>query len=340
MKEVFTLKKVIVLILAGIVVITSIFAACSKNDDAETSVEGLQDNAAEVEFSQVNVTDEDGNEVTDENGDVVTTMVMVSQQGGSNNGSDKGSNKDSNKENDDKENSDTNDKKGNADNNNNNSGNGNNGTTNKDDNLTLATNSTESVTVTTKKGVSTTANESNLEENNQSDVPPLTETGDEVNFSEKDQLIVKSMLEVPYLYQASYENADGVPIGIATHVAVWMAEHEGSTSKVYPSSPVVLNLFKYFGQTVVNFKSKCNDYAEDANAPIKYNSKDDTFTISEFTPKKQTVNITKIEDLGENNYYRVTASVSGCDKEKVVAIIQKNKLDTSLGFSIKALKWS
>lgn len=204
---------------------------------------------------------------------------------------------------------------------------------------TLATNTTKKETATTKKGVPATSSKEPEDVEGQVDVPSTTDTGKEVNFSESDQLIIKSMLEVPYLYQASYENSNGVPIQLATHVAVWMAEHEGSVNKVYPASPVVLNLFKYFGQTVVNFKNQCNDYAKDYEAPIKYNSKDDTFTISEFTAKKQSVNITKIEDL-ENNYYRVTASVSGCDKSKVVAVIQKNKLDSSLGFSIKALKWS
>lgn len=263
--------------LAAILVLTSVFAACSKNTDEETSAQGLQDNAAEVDFGEESA--DNGN----------TGEEAETAEG---------------------------------------------------DDETLATNPSENVTVTTKKNVPMTSSKEPVESNGESGVPPLTESGDEVNFSEKDQLIIKSMLEVPYLYQASYENSDGVPIQIATHVAVWMAEHEGSTRKVYPSSPVVLNLFKYFGQTVVNFKAKCNDYAQDYNAPIKYNSKDDTFTISEFTPKVQSVEITKIEDLGGNNYYRVTGTVTGCDKNKVVAIVQKNKLDTSLGFSIKALKWS
>ena len=51
--------------------------------------------------------------------------------------------------------------------------------------------------------------------------------------------------------------------------------------------------------------------------------------------------LTIIEDLGNNNFYKVTGTVSGTKKaKKVVAIIQKNRLDSTLGFSIKALKWS
>lgn len=372
MKEVIALKKALVFTLALIIAVTGIFAACSKeSNNEETSAEGLQDNAAEVEITAVPVTDEDGNEVTDENGEIVTEMVMVTSNdvNGSSNKKDSSS-----LGNDSSETTDNS---------------GNNKNEDEDNDETLATNPTENITVTTKKGVASTAPEKessnddkndsennsssgssgsnnssnsgdnttsqdsgkedeeteNTEDNsqsnnNQNDVPHSSDTGVEVNFSEKDQLIVKSMLEVPYLYQASYENDDGVPIEIATHVAVWMAEHQGGTSKVYPSSSVVLNLFKYFGQTVVGFKSKCNDYVETSKAPIKYNSKVDTFTITEFTSKKQTVNITKIEALDKENYYKVTASVSGCSKDKVVAIIQKNKLESSLGFSIKALKWS
>lgn len=171
-------------------------------------------------------------------------------------------------------------------------------------------------------------------------VPKTSATGKEVSFSEHDKGIITSMLEVPYLYLDSYENSDGVPISIACHTAVWMAEREGNIKNTYPSNSVVLNLFKYFNQTVVNFKTQCNDVDKSVNSKIKYNSQNDTFTISEFTPKKQSVTITSIEDLGGDNYYKVTGTVSGCNKRKVVAIIQKNKLDVSLGFSVMALKWS
>lgn len=303
------MKKVFIVLLAGIVVVTGVFAACSKNPEEEekkeTTAQGLEANADEVELVAETVTDENGEPVTDEDGNVVTTLVAKPV-----NDSDDNGNGGSAGENIEEE--------------------------------TLATNPTEDETATTKPGVSMTESAKTTEFTGKETVPSLSDTGKEVNFSEKDILIVQSMLEVPYLYTANYENAEGVPIEIATHVAIWMAEHEGSTRKTYPSSPVVLNLFKYFGQTVVNFKTKCNDTNKDTDtpAPITYNKNEDTFTISEFTSKKQDVTITKIEDLGDNNFYKVTGSVTGCSKKKVVAIIQKNRLDTSLGFSVKALKWS
>lgn len=209
----------------------------------------------------------------------------------------------------------------------------------------LTTTTTEKPTGTTKPGVPGTSSADTTKFEDSEKVPGTDDSGKEVNFSPEDQNTIKSMLEVPYLYLADYENDQGVPISIACHVAVWMAEREGNLTTTYPSSPVVLNLFKYFGQTVVNFKTQCNDFAANAKAPITYNKKNDNFTITEFTKKKHTVSITKIEDLGDNNFYKVTGNVEGCNgnkvnKKKVVAIIQKNRLDTTLGFSIKALKWS
>lgn len=304
------MKKVFVLLLSGIVVITGVFASCSKETEdntssqGETVQQGLEANADEVELVVETVTDENGEPVTDEDGNVVTTLVAKEVNSGSNNS-------------------------GSADN-------------SYSDEETLATNATENETATTKPGVSLTESAKTTAFSGKETVPSLSDTGKEVNFSEKDIIIVQSMLEVPYLYTANYENAEGVPIEIATHAAIWMAEHEGSTRKTYPSSSVVLNLFKYFGQTVVSFKTKCNDANANSStpAPITYNKNEDTFSISEFTSKKQDVTITKIEDLGDNNFYKVTGSVTGCNKKKVVAIIQKNRLDTSLGFSVKALKWS
>ena len=146
------------------------------------------------------------------------------------------------------------------------------------------------------------------------------------------------MLEVPYLYEASYENSQGVPIGIATHAAIWMAERTGLSPSTFAAGTVVIDLFRYFGQTVVNFKIKCN---EAGNANITYNSANDTFSIASYEDQTHTVDIQSFEDLGGNNYYKVTANVSGAKGiKKVVAIVQKNRLDNSLGFSIKALKWS
>lgn len=117
---------------------------------------------------------------------------------------------------------------------------------------------------------------------------------------------------------------------------------DGSTrrrnSKHISVKSVVLNLFKFYGQTVVNFKTQVNKVD---STPIKYNSKNDTFSVSKYPKKKQTVKITKIEDLGDNNFYKVTGKVSKADGvKKVQAVVQKNKLDSTLGFSIKALKWS
>lgn len=204
----------------------------------------------------------------------------------------------------------------------------------------LTTTTTEKPSGTTNPNVPNTSSKETTKFEGTDTVPKTDATGKEVNFNAEDQSILKSMLEVPYLYLSNYENSDGVPIDIACHTAIWMAAHEGNIRTTYPSSPVVLNLFKFYGQTVVNFKTQCNEFATASKAPISYNKNNDTFEIKEFTSKKQEVSITKIEDLGDNNFYKVTGSVKGCNKKRVVAIVQKNKLDTTLGFSIKAIKWS
>lgn len=322
------LKKTFVLTLAVIIVITSAFTACSKKESdktsdtkADTTEQGLVNTENEIGFATVVVTDEKGKAVTDEKGKKVTTEAAVVYEDGKayllGSDGEKATNS-----------------KGKyvtvkAP------------TTKPADDVTLKTNTTKKSKQTTKRDVALTASPQTTKFDGEDIVPSLSQDGKEINFNESDMAIIERMLEVPYLYLADYENNEGVPIEIAAHVAVWMAEHEGSTRTVYPSSPVVLNLFKFFGQTVVHFKTKCNDYAPDAMAPISYNAKDDTFTISEFTPKKQDVKITKIEDLGNNNYYKITGKVSSADgKKNVVAIVQKNRLDVTLGFSIKALKWS
>ncbi len=160
-----------------------------------------------------------------------------------------------------------------------------------------------------------------------------------VTFDSRDQQIIKSMLEVPNLYKRSYENKNGVPISLATHAALWMAEREDLNTSTYASGTIVLDLFKFFGQTVVNFKSKCNE--EGKNDKIKYVKSNDTFKITDFENPTHTVSLKKIEYIGNNNYYLVTGDVDGVeDISQVQAIVQKNKLDIGLGFSIKALKWS
>lgn len=180
-------------------------------------------------------------------------------------------------------------------------------------------------------------------------VPSTSDSGKKVKFSNADVATVTHMLEVPYLYSASYENTDQVPISIATHVACWMLERENLNTSSFASGTVVIDLFNYFDRTVVSFKTECNSYtgggATNA-APITYNSGNDTFKItSDYEKATHEVTITEIQNLGNNNYYKVIGTVkasngSNCKATKVEAVIQKNKLDSSLGFSIKALKWS
>ncbi len=171
------------------------------------------------------------------------------------------------------------------------------------------------------------------------DPPKTSESGERVTFSSDDQQILKNMLEVPYLYVSSYENSDGVPIDCAAHVAVWMLEREGISTDNYAAGTVVIDLFKYFGQTVVNFKSRVND--EGGTDALIYYPGTDTFVSKRFEPKVQEVTIDHFETFGYGNYYKVIGSVQNVDGiSKVVAIVQRNRLDNSLGFSIKALKWS
>lgn len=180
-------------------------------------------------------------------------------------------------------------------------------------------------------------------------VPSTSASGKKVKFSNADVATVTHMLEVPYLYMASYENTDQVPISIATHVACWMLERENLNTSSFASGTVVIDLFNYFDRTVVSFKTECNSYtgkgATNA-APITYNSDNDTFKItSDYEAATHEVTITEIQNLGNNNYYKVIGTVkaangSNCKATKVEAVIQKNKLDSSLGFSVKALKWS
>lgn len=210
------------------------------------------------------------------------------------------------------------------------------GEENGDDEANVSEPDTTTTTVPYDGSEGTTS--SDIKESKDDKVPSSNDKGDKVRFSAKDNTRLKDMLEVPYLYNASYENSDGVPAEIASHVAIWMAQRDGLNTTTYASGTIVLDLFKYFGQTVVNFKTNCND--NKGNADITYNTANDTFTIPKAEAHQHTVKITTTESLG-NNYYRITATVSGAGSiSKVVAVVQKNKLDSSLGFSIKALKWS
>lgn len=163
-------------------------------------------------------------------------------------------------------------------------------------------------------------------------------------FNQQDLGRIAAMLEVAQACTSSaMKTKDGVSAEMATHVAVWMAAREDIKGTSFPSGTVVLDLFKYYGQTVVNFKSNCNAAAKKENIYniISYSNKDSVFTITKGEAKQQSVKINRVESLGNNNYYKVTGSVSGAKScKKVVAVVQKNRLDTELGFSIKALKWS
>lgn len=189
----------------------------------------------------------------------------------------------------------------------------------------------------------TTGKELTTIEASKDKVPSTNASGKKVIFSQQDLERIAAMLEVPGLYKFSYENKDGVSAEMATHVAVWMAAREDIKGTSFPSGTIVLDLFKYYGQTVVNFKSNCNAAAKKENIYdiINYSNKDSVFTITKGEAKQQSVKINRVESLGNNNYYKVTGSVSGAKScKKVVAVVQKNRLDTELGFSVKALKWS
>ncbi len=202
------------------------------------------------------------------------------------------------------------------------------------------TNRTEDEKATTKSELTTLPLDKDV-------VPSTSASGTPVQFSDKDVTTLTNMLEVPYLYIENYENSDLVPIDTATHVACWMAQRQNIDTNTFAGGTVSVDLFCYFARTVVGFKAQCNDYiGTDNSAPISYDSANDTFTItaSSYESPTHRVEISSIEDLGNNNYYKVIADVSGldssCKKKKVIAIVQKNKLDLSLGFSVKALKWS
>lgn len=319
------MKRAISLLLLILTLITTVFVGCSANGkkDITTTEAGLESNADEYIMDTVEVTDKKGNTVTDKNGEAVTTDVVYKMV------KDKNGNKVPAQT----------DEQGNV-------------VTKKNGDVVTARTTTQKITMatttkptttTTMKNHATATTEKQLTtlDSKNDKVPSLSASGKKVKFSANDQTIVKDMLEVPYLYKSSYDSGSGtnIPTEAAAHAAIWMAQREGLNTSVFASGTIVLDLFKYFGQTVVSFKTKCNDSKGTAN--IVYNNSSDTFTISSFESHKQTVTLNSIEFLGNNNYYKVTGSVSGADgKTKVIAIIQRNRLDSSLGFSIKAMKWS
>lgn len=338
-RSVFPLKKSIALIMALSVLVCGVFAACSskktdgQNAAADTTQAGLAN--ADTEFGteinkdgkEVDVVyekdkkgknhayeiDKNGEKVTKSNGDYVEVPI---EDDNNNNGNDNNDNNDN--------------KNGNGGNNN-----GGNGNENLKPNPVTPQEPDN-------KG-ETTGKELTTIEASKDKVPSTNASGKKVIFSQQDLERIAAMLEVPGLYKFSYENKDGVSAEMATHVAVWMAAREDIKGTSFPSGTVVLDLFKYYGQTVVNFKSNCNAAAKKENIYdiINYSNKDSVFTITKGEAKQQSVKINRVESLGNNNYYKVTGSVSGAKScKKVVAVVQKNRLDTELGFSVKALKWS
>lgn len=311
------MRKAIAVVLATTIAVSVAMIGCSKSKNEEkttvaTTVDGLINNQDSFEIAEEVVTDENGETVTDKGGKPVTTQVMYKE---------------------------TTDKKGNKI------------TVKVDDNGEIVTDKHKNpvtVTTTTKKNNSNKTTIVTLPEESTTEittvdpskdiVPKIDDSTESASFTEDEIKVIEAMLDVPGLYSSNYENSSGVPLEAAKHAAVWMAQRENLNTKTYASGTIVLGLFKYFGQTVVNFKNECG-----SNSSITYNSENDTFTIPGAESEKQKVSITKVEEYSQknnNNYYKVTASVSGCDKSSVVAVIQKNRLESSLGFSIKAMRWS
>lgn len=308
------MRKAIAVVLATTIAVSVAMIGCSKskNDEETTTktVDGLKNNEDTFSIEEETVTDKNGEAVTDKDGNPVTTQVMYKE---------------------------TTDKKGNKI------------AVKIDDNGEVVTDKNKKpVTVHTTKAPKTTSttavslpDESSTITTVAPDkdiVPKIDDSTKSASFTEDEIKVIEAMFEVPGIYASNYENSDGVPLDAAKHAAIWMAQRENLNTKTYASGTIVLGLFKFFGQTVVNFKNNCGK-----NAEITYNASNDTFTIPSAESAVQKVSIEKVEEYSQknnNNYYKITAKVSGCDKSKVVAVVQKNRLESSLGFSIKAMRWS
>lgn len=308
------MRKAIAVVLATTIAVSVAMIGCSKSKNNEETttktVDGLKNNEDTFSIEEETVTDKNGEAVTDKNGNPVTTQVMYKE---------------------------TTDKKGNKI------------AVKIDDNGEVVTDKNKKpVTVHTTKAPKTTSTTAvSLPEESSTIttvapdkdiVPKIDDSTKSASFSEDEIKVIEAMFEVPGIYASNYENSDGVPLDAAKHAAVWMAQRENLNTKTYASGTIVLGLFKFFGQTVVNFKNNCGK-----NAEITYNASNDTFTIPSAESAVQKVSIEKVEEYSQknnNNYYKITAKVSGCDKSKVVAVVQKNRLESSLGFSIKAMRWS
>ncbi len=308
------MRKAIAVVLATTIAVSVAMIGCSKSKNNEETttktVDGLKNNEDTFSIEEETVTDKNGEAVTDKDGNPVTTQVMYKE---------------------------TTDKKGNKI------------AVKIDDNGEVVTDKNKKpVTVHTTKAPKTTSttavslpDESSTITTVAPDkdiVPKIDDSTKSASFTEDEIKVIEAMFEVPGIYASNYENSDGVPLDAAKHAAVWMAQRENLNTKTYASGTIVLGLFKFFGQTVVNFKNNCGK-----NAEITYNASNDTFTIPSAESAVQKVSIEKVEEYSQknnNNYYKITAKVSGCDKSKVVAVVQKNRLESSLGFSIKAMRWS
>lgn len=308
------MRKAIAVVLATTIAVSVAMIGCSKSKNNEETttktVDGLKNNEDTFSIEEETVTDKNGEAVTDKNGNPVTTQVMYKE---------------------------TTDKKGNKI------------AVKIDDNGEVVTDKNKKpVTVHTTKAPKTTSttavslpDESSTITTVAPDkdiVPKIDDSTKSASFTEDEIKVIEAMFEVPGIYASNYENSDGVPLDAAKHAAIWMAQRENLNTKTYASGTIVLGLFKFFGQTVVNFKNNCGK-----NAEITYNASNDTFTIPSAESAVQKVSIEKVEEYSQknnNNYYKITAKVSRCDKSKVVAVVQKNRLESSLGFSIKAMRWS
>lgn len=307
------MRKAIAVVLATTIAVSVAMIGCSKSkNDEETTItaaDGLENNEDTFNIEEETVTDKNGETVTDKNGNPVTTQVMYKE---------------------------TTDKKGNKI------------AVKIDDNGEVVTDKNKKpVTVHTTKAKTTTQTTAvSLPQEptittvapDKDIVPKIDDSTKSASFTDDEIKVIEAMFEVPGIYTSNYENSDGVPLDAAKHAAIWMAQRENLNTKTYASGTIVLGLFKFFGQTVVNFKNNCGK-----NAEITYNASNDTFTIPSAESAVQKVSIEKVEEYSQknnNNYYKITAKVSGCDKSKVVAVVQKNRLESSLGFSIKAMRWS
>lgn len=336
LKEVFNLKKTIALIIAVLLIFSTVFVACSNkendnnnNDETDLSNTGEQQTGGittpedEYGFEE----DEKGNTVPvkytkDKNGNIIANVI--DEQGNMTDVTVPVHNYLPEE------------------------------STSYKNPPTIANNTTsnpaedETVTNNTSNEKGTTSPELTTIKMKNVKVPKTTDEGKPVQFSDRDILMLTKLLQVPYLYTASYENKDGVPISIARHAAIWMVQNDGSTNTTFPQGTILLDLFTYFDDTVKNFSTECNTAPTNtAPAPIRYNQSNNIFTITSYESKTHSINIKEIQNLGNNNYYKVIADVSeenesGCNVKKLVAVVQKNKLNSKYrySFSVKALQWS